>query len=89
MGWNQYLTKCNSEILEGLSGEDEVERMRPLVEFLRGRGRDEAGIFFLILGLFEDKTSSGILAFFSAILRTRLLILVFRGRGRDEARNFA
>ena len=78
------------EILEGSSDEDEVEdetfgRIFPRSRTSRGeeffpfprpfRGRDEE---FL-----------GILAFFSAILRTRLLILVFRGRGRDEARNFA
>ena len=31
-------------------------RTRPLVEFFRGRGRDEERNFSLCLGLFKDKT---------------------------------
>ena len=64
-------------------------RTRPLVEFFRGRGRDEEFFPFPRPFRGRDEEFLGISAFFSAILRTRLLILVFRGRGRDEARNFA
>ena len=77
-----------SEVLEGSSGEDEVEDKTFGRIFPRSRRGEK---FFPFPRPFRgrDKEFLGISAFFSAILRTRLLILVFRGRGRDEARNFA
>ena len=44
-----------AEVLEGSSGEDEVEDETFDKKF-RGRGRDEARSFSLFLGLFEDET---------------------------------
>ena len=79
-----------SEVLEGSSGEDEVEDETFGRIFPRSRTR-RGEEFFPFPRPFRgrDEEFLGISAFFSAILRTRLLILVFRGRGRDEARNFA
>ena len=77
-------------------------RTRPLVEFFRGRGRDEGRNFSLFLGLFEDemRNSSEFWPFpqpfmdetfdpYFLRLRTRPLVEFFRGRGRDEERNFS
>ena len=91
MGWNQFLTKCNSGILKGLSGEDEVEKKRPLVEFFRCRGRDEAGIFFPFPRPFrgQDKEFLWNFGLFLSHFKSLLLILVFRGKGQDEVRNYA
>ena len=81
---------AKSEVLEGSSGEDEVEDETFGRIFPRSRTR-RGEEFFPFPRPFRgrDEEFLGISAFFSAILRTRLLILVFRGRGRDEARNFA
>ena len=79
-----------TEVLEGSSGEDEIEEETFGRIFTRSRTR-QGEEFFPFPWPFRgrDEEFLGISAFFSAILRTRLLILVFRGRGRDEARNFA
>ena len=80
----------SAEVLEGPSGEDEVEDETFGRIFPRSRTR-RGEEFFPFPRPFRgrDEEFLGISAFFSAILRTRLLILVFRGQGRDEARNFA
>ena len=82
--------QVSAEVLEGSSGEDEVEDETFGRIFSRSRTR-RGEEFFPFPRPFRgrDEEFLGISAFFSAILRTRLLILVFRGRGRDEARNFA
>merc|ERR1711974_285313 len=74
-----------SEVLEGSSGEDEVEDETFGRIFPRSRTR-RGEEFFPFPQPFRgrDEEFLGISAFFSAILRTRLLILVFRGQGRDE-----
>ena len=87
---NRMLGGSDTEVLEGSSGEDEIEdeTFARIVRKSRTRRGEE---FFPFPRPFRgrDEEFLGISAFFSAILRTRLLILVFRGRGRDEARNFA
>ena len=90
---DQFFLLClvqGPEVLEGSSGEDEVEDETFGIIFPRSRTR-RGEEFFPFPRPFRgrDEEFLGISAFFSAILRTRLLILVFRGRGRDEARNFA
>ena len=79
-----------AEVLEGSSGEAEVEdeTFGRIFSSLRTRRGEE---FFPFPRLFRgrDEEFHGIFAFFSATLRTRLLVLVFRGQGRDKARNFA
>ena len=76
------------EVLEGSSGEDEVEDVIFGRFFPRTRRGKE---FFPFPRPFRgrDEEFLGILGFFLAILRTRLLIPVFWCRGRDEARNIA
>ena len=74
----------NNSVLEGSSGEDEVEDKT--FDFLRGRGRDEARNFSLFLGLCEDKTRNSS-EFWPEIFET--FDPFFRGQGQDEERNFA
>ena len=73
-----FVPRIVTEVLEGSSGEDEVEdetfgRIFP-------QSRTRRGIFpFSLPYRGRDEEFLRISAFFSAILRTRLLIHVFRG----------
>ena len=79
-----------AEVLEGSSDTDKVKDETFGRIFPRSSTRQgEEFSPFLRAFRGRDKEFLGILAFSSAILRTRLLILVFRGQGQDEARNFA